>query len=224
MKVLLVDDHPMIRGALQALVQALRPGAEVFNAATVREAHEVLRQHPEVDLTLLDLFLGDGDGFQVLDELRREHPAVPVVVVSASENAGDVIRALDMGAMGFVPKRSSNAEVSAALAKVLAGGISIPSDWGGPNRGAQVARPPEPDLNRWRLTPRQKEVLSCLLRGLPNKLIARELDLSLETVKDHVQAVLRALNVSTRTQVVVAVGQAGNTADQGLSWHRRAHV
>jgi DNA-binding NarL/FixJ family response regulator len=190
----------------------------------------MLRQDADYDLLLLDLSLGDADGFDVLVELRQTYPALPVVVVSASERASDVIRAIDLGAMGFVPKRSSNAQLTEALQMVMSGGLYVPPMMLGLQGGAlpdsdtvpsvmqtrgtplgATARPTAhqrvPSLASIGLTPRQSDVLALLLKGLPNKLIARELKLSVETVKDHVAAVLRALGVSTRTQAVLAVSQ-----------------
>jgi DNA-binding NarL/FixJ family response regulator len=171
--------------------------------------------------------LGDADGFDVLDEFRSSYPALPVVVVSASDRQSDVIRAVDAGAMGFVPKRSSNEALYDALLVVMSGGIYIPtmamgSERPSPSPEGDVvqealdvvhnnARPAgmqtQPPLASLGLTPRQTEVLALLLQGKPNKLIARDLNVSVETVKDHVAAVLRALGVSSRTQAVLAVGQ-----------------
>jgi DNA-binding NarL/FixJ family response regulator len=193
-------------------------------------ARQLLKQDSQFDLVLLDLALGDADGFDVLAELRQTYPALPVVVVSASERTSDVIRAIDLGAMGFVPKRSSNAQLTEALKMVMSGGLYVPTMMLGLAGSAQAegdtvpavmltraaplgpqaqAEPHQqvPSLASIGLTPRQAEVLALLLKGLPNKLIARELKLSVETVKDHVAAVLRALGVSTRTQAVLAVSQ-----------------
>ena len=108
MKVLLVDDHPLILMALQAVVAGLEDGIEVVAADSGAHALRAMAEHPDLGLALLDLRLGDADGFDVLADMRRDHPQVPVVVVSASEQVADVVRSLDLGAMGFVPKRSSN--------------------------------------------------------------------------------------------------------------------
>ncbi|MBG6078950.1 response regulator [Rubrivivax gelatinosus] len=232
MKVLLVDDHPLILSALQAVIRGMGDDVAVLGVASAEAAREALKLDAAHDLVLLDLALGDADGFQVLAEFRAAYPELPVVVVSASDRASDVIRAIDLGAMGFVPKRTSNKALCEALRMVMSGGLYVP-----PNMLGLDARPPAdpaetvpsalymvpdaplgeraqpephqeaPSLARIGLTPRQGEVLGLLLKGLPNKLIARELDLSVETVKDHVAAVLRALGVSTRTQAVLAVSQ-----------------
>ena len=145
----------------------------------------------------------------------------------SSDRTSDVIRAIDLGAMGFVPKRASNETLFEALHQVMQGGIYVPPMTMGSERpsgklegdtvpsvlrivqeqAASESHPPQPSLASIGLTPRQTDVLALLLQGKPNKLIARELNLSVETVKDHVAAVLRALNVSSRTQAVLAVSQ-----------------
>ena len=219
MRVLLVDDHPLILTALQNVIQGIGNHVSVVGVGGARAAREALAAAGEgFDLMLLDLRLGDADGFELLAELRAAWPAVPVVVVSASDRSADVIRAIDLGAMGFVPKRASNETLQEALHVVMQGGIYVPpmtmrSEGDAPDAGTfdHAAHPPAPPpaaaLAAFKLTPRQTDVLALLLRGLSNKLIARELNLSVETVKDHVAAVLRALNVNSRTQAVLAVSQ-----------------
>lgn len=227
MKVLLIDDHPLILSALKSVIQGLGENIAVVSASSGRTAREQLAADPEFDLALLDLQLGDADGFDLLAELRQVYPALPVVVISASDRTSDVIRAIDMGAMGFVPKRSSNETLVDALKQVMSGGVYVPPMSMGLGDGptpTQAGLHPEPrvgigytasredfqrtpDLASIGLTPRQTDVLALLLKGQPNKLIARELNLSVETVKDHVAAVLRALGVSSRTQAVLAVSQ-----------------
>lgn len=230
MKVLLIDDHPLILSALKSVIQGLGDGVTVIGAASAKEARETLAADPDFDLVLLDLALGDAHGFDVLTEFRAQYPAVPVVVVSASDRSSDVIHAIDLGAMGFVPKRASNDTLFEALNVVMSGGIYVPPmtlrsfDAEAPSAPAAAGAVPSalstvreqaeagevqqtPPLASLGLTPRQTDVLALLLQGKPNKLIARDLNLSVETVKDHVAAVLRALNVSSRTQAVLAVSQ-----------------
>ncbi|OYU77466.1 MAG: DNA-binding response regulator, partial [Burkholderiales bacterium PBB5] len=241
MKILLVDDHPLILSALQAMVEAMADDIEVRVAESAQQAHALLDREADVDLVLLDLTLADADGFTTLEELRSRRPELPVVVVSATERAADVVRAIDLGAMGFVPKRTSNTELHGALAMVMSGSVYIPPAvlglvhlpagaaqspaWAGvvahigqqrqPDAPATVIAPGAGSSGAWPvaaaqaaslgLTPRQNEVLSLLLKGLPNKLIARELNVSVVTIKDHVAAVLRALGVNSRTQAVLVV-------------------
>lgn len=231
MKVLLIDDHPLILSALQTVIKGLGDDVMVAGAGSAREARAALAADSDYDLVLLDLQLGDANGFDLLADLRETYPALPVVVVSASDRTSDVIRSIDMGAMGFVPKRASNEQLFEALRLVMSGGIYVP-----PMTMGSGTSQPEPDttpgylrvvrreasasdfqkpqaLASLGLTPRQTDVLALLLQGKPNKLIARELNLSVETVKDHVAAVLRALGVSSRTQAVLAVSQM--TQQQG---------
>jgi DNA-binding NarL/FixJ family response regulator len=228
MKVLLIDDHPLILSALQSVIEGLGNDTTVIGANSARAARDTLKADPDFDLVLLDLHLGDADGFDVLVELRAAYPALPVVVVSASDRSSDVIKAVDAGAMGFVPKRASHETLLEALHMVMSGGIYVPPM----TMGSEPPAPkPEGDtvpsvlrvlgdtshdsgfqsgtmpLSEIGLTPRQTDVLALLLKGHPNKLIARELNLSVETVKDHVAAVLRSLGVSSRTQAVLAVSQ-----------------
>jgi DNA-binding NarL/FixJ family response regulator len=238
MKVLLIDDHPLILSALQTIIQGLGEHVNVVAASTASQARELLLSDADFDLVLLDLQLGDADGFDVLVEFRAAYPALPVVVVSASDRSSDVIRSIDMGAMGFVPKRASNATLFEALHLVMSGGIYVPpmamaferaDQSGDPHRlpdalnhvrnSAQASSFQTPlDLSSLGLTPRQNEVLGLLLQGKPNKLIARDLSLSVETVKDHVAAVLRALKVSSRTQAVLAVGQMSHSPGGVVAW------
>ena len=126
MKVLLVDDHPLILSALQTVIKGLGDDVAVLGAHSAAEARAALEKDPEFDLVLLDLALGDADGFEVLTELRAAYPSLPVVVVSASDRTSDVIRAIDLGAMGFVPKRASNESLFEALHVVMSGGIYVP--------------------------------------------------------------------------------------------------
>ncbi|MFO1287086.1 MAG: response regulator transcription factor [Rubrivivax sp.] len=251
MKVLPVDDHPLVLTALQAVIGNIGSDIQVAGVASAAAARQAMAADPERDLVLLDLALGDADGFELLAELRNAYPAVPVVVMSASERASDVIRAIDLGAMGFVPKSTPHAELHEALRMVMSGSMYVPPSMlgldfarvrrdmqleaeaaaaaaasggalGGAPLGAAARAEPHqkvPSMQDLGLTPRQAEVLGLLLQGLPNKLIARQLNLSVETVKDHVAAVLRALNVSSRTQAVLAVSQM--TQGQGGFFPRR---
>ncbi|MFT3856704.1 MAG: response regulator transcription factor [Aquabacterium sp.] len=233
MKVLLIDDHPLILSALQSVIRGLGDNVTVGAADSGRAARETLRNDPSYDLVLLDLHLGDADGFDLLGELRTKYPALPVVVISASDRTSDVIRAIDMGAMGFVPKRATNETLFDALQQVMSGGVYVPPMSMGADHQTQLSGSPQiqqvqreaseaafqtvPSLVQLGLTPRQSDVLTLLLKGQPNKLIARELGLSVETVKDHVAAVLRALGVSSRTQAVIAVSQILQKQGAGMA-------
>ncbi|WP_374674552.1 response regulator [Ideonella sp.] len=217
MKVLLVDDHPLILSALKAMIENLVPGVVVNAVSCAREARFTLQVQPDHDLMLLDLQLGDANGFDLLTEVRQSDPDLSVVVLSSSDRASDVIRAIDLGAMGFLPKRMTTEELAEALRLVMAGGIFVPTMTVHAARTEEevASRPATsgpaadtlPSFEELGITPRQADVLTLLLQGKSNKDIARRLGLSVETIKDHVQAVLRALGVSSRTQAVLAVGQ-----------------
>ncbi len=239
MKVLVIDDHPLILSALQLVIQGLSSDVTVVGVGSARAARSALQADADYDLVLLDLHLGDADGFEVLGEFRAAYPALPVVVVSASERPSDVIRAIDLGAMGFVPKRASNETLFEALHLVMSGGIYIPTMTMGVERPERKVRGDtvpaalhgqadngasgsEKPLDTLGLTPRQMDVLALLLKGYPNKLIARDLNVSVETVKDHVAAVLRTLGVASRTQAVLAVSQMSQRG--GLAaWRKSGH-
>jgi DNA-binding NarL/FixJ family response regulator len=224
MKVLLIDDHPLILAALQSVIQGLGDHVEVASASSGAGARAMLQADSSFELVLLDLHLGDADGFDLLTEFRGAYPGLPVVVVSASDRTSDVIRAIDLGAMGFVPKRASNETLVEALRQVISGGVYVPPM----SMGTSLAGAPAgsvqheaigsnfqtASLAQLGLTQRQTQVLALLLQGQPNKLIARELDLSVETIKDHVASVLRILRVSSRTQAVIAVSQMLQAQDQ----------
>lgn len=206
MRVLLVDAFPMVRAALTGLLQQHFADAQVQGVDTVAAARAALAQGVP-RLVLLDLRV-DG-GFELLQQIHREHLMLPVVVISGSDETEDALQALGAGAMGYVPERSDLGTLVQALHLVLAGGTYVPplkprvDDTPAP----VAAAGPVPDWGELPLTPRQKHVLHLLTQGLSNKLIARELGVSVDTVKDHVAAVLKALGVSSRTQAVVVATQ-----------------
>ena len=213
MKVLVVDDHPLIREALRQVLKALDQDIEHVDAATAEEALVAAGKGDAFDLILLDLALPDADGFDVLRELRERHPSFPIVVLSATEQAETVIRAIDAGAMGFIPKTSSNELLLNALRLVMAGGVYLPGEVlrhsPEPKLASRPAAATEVSYRHLGLTQRQAQVLALLVHGKPNKIICRELNLAEGTVKIHVTAILKALGVSNRTQAVVAVGKLG---------------
>jgi DNA-binding NarL/FixJ family response regulator len=213
LKVLVVDDHPLICEALRQVLKALDRDIELFEASNGGQALSEAGRSGGLDLILLDLALPDADGFEVLRELRERHPSFPVVVLSASENAEIVMRALDAGAMGFIPKTSSNELLLGALRLVLSGGVYLPAEvlrhGSSPALAPRGERSAEASYRDLGLTERQAQVLALVVQGKPNKIICRELDLAEGTVKIHVTAILKALGVSNRTQAVIAVGKLG---------------
>lgn len=217
MNILVVDDHPLLREAVREVLKQLDASIEVLEAADCATALAAVERQPELDLILLDIQMPGRSGLDALSDFREKYPAVPVVVLSGSELPGDVMRALDGGAMGFIPKSQPSRVMINALRLVLSGGVYLPPEIlnqstfpPGMSRLAAPAEKPRTSEDIG-LTGRQSEVLALLVQGKPNKLICRELGLAEGTVKIHISAILKALGVSNRTQAVIAVGQLGVT-------------
>ena len=216
MKFLLVDAHVLIREALRGVVRELDTCAAVLEASRWGEAARLLKEHPDVTLVLLDPGLPDREGLAALSEARARHPKVPVVILSAQSDCDDVERALDLGAVGFIPKSGERDVMLSALRLVLSGGVYIPpqiltrSEVLRPTPAARRNAVPTPTLPAdLGLTARQVDVLCLMRHGMTNKAICRELKLAEATVKNHVTAILKALNVTNRTAAVVRVGELG---------------
>jgi DNA-binding NarL/FixJ family response regulator len=206
MKILVVDDHALIREALRGVLAELAPGASIAEAADARGAAQCVGADPILDLVLLDLNLPDRSGFELLAELRERHPSVAVVMLAASNARDDIARALELGASGFIPKSASRDVMLNALKLILAGGVYVPPEILGRDH-AGSARPAS--ASELGLTQRQLDVLALMMQGRSNKVIARELDLAEPTVKNHVTAILKALKVGNRTEAVVAAAALG---------------
>jgi len=219
MKILLIDDHPLFREGVALLLKPLVEALETWEAGSCEEAFELLDKRGSADLVMIDLGLPGLSGLEGLARLRQDHPEVPVVVMSSADDKDTVLAVLDAGAMGFIPKSSTSQVMLGALRLILSKGIYLPPSvfLGGRPISAPVAPPahaplPPPQGRRpaeLGLTPRQADVLHLLLQGKPAKLIGRQLNLSLSTVKAHTSAVLRSLNVTTRTQAVLAASRLG---------------
>src|SRR4030095_1701384 len=201
MKILVVDDHELIREALHGVLKELKRDVIVLEAADSCQAMQHLSEQADIGLILLDLSLPDRDGFSVLSELCERRPAISVVVLSARQDRDSVAKALDLGALGFIPKSGQREVMLSALDLVLAGGVYIPPELllreQRPLMSPKLAciasstRPVRPaDLG---LTDRQADVLGLMMTGKSNKAICRELDLALPTVKNHVTAILKAI-------------------------------
>ncbi len=224
MRFLIVDDHPLVREALAGVLRALRPDADLGEAATGAQAMAALRNGPAVDLVLLDQRLPDTHGIDLLPEIARQHVGTAVVVLSGELDRALVERALAAGAVGCIPKSEPRDVLASALGLVLAGGVYVPplalAPASSPARattsvgiesraptGTSTRGSPSPvDLG---LTERQIDVLALLMQGKNNKLICRALGLAEPTVKSHVSAILRALDVDSRTEAVLAVTRLG---------------
>lgn len=207
MNILVVDDHPLVHEILGALLRKLFGDTKILAAESLAEGLAMAGDPEGVDLVLLDLGLPDCAGLETLERFRAAHPRLRVVVFSATDDPGSVVRALDAGAAGYLPKTSRPAVIAAALRQVAAGGIYVPAEAGGsdsvPNaQGRDIA-----------LTDRQADVLRLILRGLANKEIAKRLRIAEDTVKQHARGAYAVLGVGSRTQAILAVTQRGIRLD-----------
>jgi DNA-binding NarL/FixJ family response regulator len=216
MKILVVDDHVLIREALRGVLRDLKgEAAVIIEAPNSRQAMRQLEQNPDVELILLDLGLPDRDGIELLIELCQHRPTTSVVVLSAQIDRDRVLKALDLGALGFIPKSAEREVMLGAFNLIFSGGVYVPPeilDRRQPPDAAQ-AKPAQPkrrvsaaDLG---LTGRQMEVLTLMMQGKSNKAICRTLNLAEATVKLHVSAILRAFKAANRTEAAIAAGALG---------------
>jgi DNA-binding NarL/FixJ family response regulator len=226
MKILVVDDHALIREALRSVLGQLRRNAEVIEAADWRQAARLLEETPGFDLVLLDLNLPDRDGFDILAELRSSRPATAVAVLSALQDRASVARALAQGAVGFIPKSAPREVMIGAFNLIFCGGMYIPPEILAapvplplPGRAAAPVRAALSPAD-FVLTERQLDVLALMMQGRSNKLICRELDLAEPTVKNHVTAILKALKATNRTQAVIAARDLGFDPRRRDTWLR----
>ena len=201
MRILQIDDHALFSAGMGVLLREMAPGATVVTATDV--AHG-LTQPGRFDLILLDLHLSDATGLDGLIRIRSAHEATPVVVVSMEENPARIRECIQFGAMGFVPKSSTPAELFKAVGLILAGQIYLP-----PACIASLDESNKFKQRGFQLTPRQREVLFKVIHGKSNKVIARELGISDHTVKSHVMAVLALLGVKNRTEAVYRAAALG---------------
>ncbi|MCF8998272.1 response regulator [Acinetobacter nectaris] len=206
MNILIVDDHPLFR---HALIQAVRhglPQAQIQEKATVKEFYEYLESGAEPDLVLLDLNLPGASGFSALVHVRAQYPAIPIVVVSAHEETSVIRRAITHGAMGYIPKSANPDNISDAITQVLEGDIWLPANISAHHINDACSSDETVLAERIQsLTPQQFRVLMMVAEGLLNKQIAYDLDVSEATIKAHVTAIFRKLNVQNRTQAVLAI-------------------
>jgi DNA-binding NarL/FixJ family response regulator len=207
MKILVVDDHPLVLQALGQLLPQLQRSVQVVGAPSREEAYAALAAHPDVALVLLDLALPGTRGLELLGALRRDFPRLPIAVLSATHDRGTVGAALAAGARGFIAKTASPSALIDAVSRLLDGRPCPRPDL------SRAPAPPDPEDGiapvSLGLTRRQADVLKLLAQGKANKVICRDLQLSEGTVKVHVSAILKALNVHTRAQVIAELARRG---------------
>ena len=205
----IADDHPLFRDALRQAVASVVASAKIDEAGSFEDLTTLLGQDADVDMVLLDLSMPGISGFSGLIYLRAQYPAIPVVIVSASDDVGTIRGSLEFGASGFIPKRFGVETLREAIGKVIAGEVWVPPD-------TDLSAAADPEMTRLRdrlvtLTPQQVRVLMMLSEGLLNKQIAYELGVSEATIKAHVSAILQKLGVESRTQAVIAAAKISGT-------------
>ena len=213
MKTLLADDHPLMREGVRQVLSQLEPPVEIIDAHDYPSLFAQTALHADLDLALVDLNMPGFVGMQGITQYRSRFPDIPVVVLSASESPHDIRNALEAGALGYIPKAASTAVMLAALRQVLAGDIYVPACLGDSHTGLHTVAPADFEaLQHSGLTARQLEVARLLAQGCANNAIAGMLAMSESTVKVHIAAIFRALDVSNRTEAVLAIQRLTHSA------------
>jgi|SRR5882757_5267509 len=217
LKVLVIDDHPLVQEGVSAALETLADDVTVMSARDGEQGLGLAAENPDLDLVLLDLALPGISGFNLIGKLHEKLPSLPVVVLSALEDPENVRHAINAGAMGFVPKSAATKVLIEVLQQVLEGNVTVPLalqssgppvSYALPGAGSSDGQSTaEPDVAL--LTLRQLEVLSRVCQGKTNKQIATELGLSEKTVKAHVTAIFKVLGVVNRTQAVLVARRVG---------------
>lgn len=222
MRILLADDHAMVRDGLVPFLERLQPDTEVIEAGSFPEAQQAARNHPDLGLAILDLYMPGMNGLSGLTALRQEFPALPIVILSGSTKPEDALQVIENGACGFVPKTMRGETILGVLRLVLSGEKYIPPflfDYreGPGNASAQTNGTSASAAPLAQLTPRERDILEMIVDGAPNKVIARELTLQEVTVKAHLRNMFRKLSVANRTEaarIALLAGMAGRKALQ----------
>ena len=200
-KVAIVDDHQLFREGLVYILKSLEQGVTILQTANYDGALNVMDEHPDLDMVLLDLRMPGLDGYSLLETARISYPKLPIAVLSASRDRKEIQRAIDLSAVGFIPKDSSGKMLLNAVRMMLDGGMYLPPE---------MAEKGEQSTGEWPdLTPRQLEVLNMIAVGASNKVIAADLGVAESTIKMHITAVFKTLGVSSRTQAALVAQDKG---------------
>lgn len=203
LSILLIDDHPLFRDGLAALLQQAQDDLQLLHAGNCEQARDHMPQAAALDLVIIDIDLPDGDGLSLLEQFRQSVPMTPVAMISAHDRKDLVQKALNLGAMGYLCKTSPGQVLVKAIELILAGGIYTPPNLH--DGGADTAG----------LSSRQQGVLQCLCKGMSNQVIADTLHLSPGTVRNYVSEIYRILGVNRRHDAIEEAKQRGWISD----WH-----
>ncbi len=213
LKILIADDHSLVREGLRITLAGLPTKADVVEATNADEVRQAMTDHPTMNLVILDLQMPGANELELLKSLCNTHPDIPVVVLSATEDGRTMQRAIEHGAAGFIPKSGTNSVLLSALQLVLSGGVYIPAEMLAGAAHEQAAAKQETggsetgqtqkSLTREMFTRRQIDVLELVAVGHSNKVIAHKLDVSEHTVKIHLSTIFKTLGVSNRTEAAI---------------------
>lgn len=213
MKLLIVDDHTLFRSGLAHLLQSLTPSPAVVESEDLNTALQLLDSHDDLELVLLDLKLADSVGVDSLLTLRKHSPDIPIIILSGEQSPEVIRRCIDLGAMGFITKSATHDELLSAIELIVAGGIYLPRDVMGYSGTAGRSAERSDVALLASLSDRQREVLTYLLQGKPNKTISSKMHISENTVKAHLSAIFRTLGARNRTEAVYFAARAGVPMD-----------
>lgn len=205
MKIVIADDHDLVRDALATLIERDQPGSEVLRASNFEEALAFTTSHNNLDLVLLDVYMPGMNGLQSLKQIVKQFPEVPVVLMSGTVRRNDVDTGFENGARGFIPKTMNGKALVSVLNLVIAGSRYVPE--------IMLEDAASPAADEFELSPRETDVLNQLSQGFSNKVIARNLGIEETTVKLHLRSLFKKLNVKNRTEAVVVARNAGLCED-----------
>lgn len=221
MKILIADDHELFLKGLELILSDLDKNVDISLAHNYTEIFDILAQKKKFDLIVTDLAMPGANWLEAIKHIHQQLPETPIIILSAVFDKEIVQKTIELGAAGYIPKTSSNAVIMSAVRLVLSGGAYIPPELLNNSLKSQFSALEQisPEFenkdNKITLTPRQIDVLKLMAQGYSNKIIAHELGLSEGTVKLHVTAILKILNVYNRTGAVVEATKRGIISKNG---------
>ena len=204
-KIVIADDHPMFRNALRQALNLDITGCQIIEVESSETLRLELRDHHNADLLILDLNMPGVEGFSALAYVQKKYPSLPIIMISANDKPETIMHAKHFGALGFVSKSADINDIRVGLQTVLEGNTYFPYQFNESAFNTQANTINETTRQVAELTPQQHKVLSMIKQGLLNKQIAYDLNISEATVKAHVTAIMRKLEVNNRTQAVMKV-------------------
>lgn len=214
MKILLIDDHPLFCDGLKGILAGLSSEVNTLTAGSCEEAVDIIQNQEDMDLVLLDLNLPGINGLDGIQKIRFHLPATPIVILSASDDRDKVLRAIEKGAKGYIPKSSGSDIIINALRLVLSGGVYLPM---AALDSVYTSHTASTGTEGQALTPKQQAVLELLAEGHSNKTIGNTLNMAENTVRVHVSAILRLLGVSNRTEAGMVALRMGMLMNEKIN-------